>query len=112
MNNKCADQPAQMRRLVCTLVVRMQQIQIFESRSHCTKKMKVIPYEPVNEKTDLRTHAPNEDSDQYGHLPSLITVSLFVLDTTSANLTIELTAKTDLIKLMCRLIRVFTGQKN
>ena len=83
-----------------------------ESRSECTKKMKVIPYEPVNEKTDLRTHAPNEDLDQYGLLPTLISVSQSVLDTTSADLPIVLIAKTDLIILMCRLICDFAGHKN
>ena len=31
-------------------------------------------YEPVHDKTKEMAHAPNKDSDQPGHLPSLIRV--------------------------------------
>ena len=34
----------------------------------------VVPYEPPQDKTNKMTCAPNEDSDQPGHLPSLIRV--------------------------------------
>ena len=55
------------------------------------------------------TSAPSEDSDQPGHLPSLISPRCPHDETLGPWLSIECTAKTDLTGRMPKLIRVFAG---
>ena len=46
-------------------------------------------YEPVNDKTNIIICAPSEDSDQLGHLPSLISLRCMHEETLGPWLSIE-----------------------
>ena len=56
---------------------------------------KVFAYEPARDKTNKMTCVPSEDSDQPGHLPSLIRIfAVHIEETLCPKLPNERTAKT------------------
>ena len=67
-------------------------------------------FEPPHDKTNKMACAPSSDSDQPGHLPSLISLRCPHEESLGPKLPIEHTAKTDQTGWMPRLIRVFAAR--